>query len=127
MGGRQAAERPERDGVISPEDERNRARIRLLDDLRGDPLAGLLDLRQEACPLVAKRRCLRDRRLDVPVVAHAIPEAREPLLEPCVAHGGRPHVYSAAALAEIEGCTDDRDIAFAVARHGAEGYAILAA
>ena len=120
MRRREAAERPERDGVIAAEHERNRARARLLDDLRGDPLARRLDLRKKARALVAERRRLGHGRLDVPVVANRVAEALEPLLEARVANRRRPHVDAAPALPEVERRADDRDLALCARLHGAE-------
>ena len=82
VDGGEPAERAERDRVIAAEHERGRAGARLLDDLRGDPGAGLLDLGQEPRTLVMQRRRLGHGSLDVPVVAHGVAEAHQTLLEP---------------------------------------------
>ncbi len=106
--------RAERDRVIASEDERRRAGTDGFDDLRRDPLARALDLGKEARAFVLERRRLRHRRLDVAVVAHLEAEARQPLLEPRVAHRRRAHVDPAAALPEVESRADDRDLALRV-------------
>ena len=98
--------------MIAAKDERDRASLDLLDDLGRDALARRLDLRQEAGSLVVDSGRLRDRRLDVPVVANVVAQAQEPFLEPCVADRGRPHVDSAAPLPEVERRADDRDLTF---------------
>ena len=117
---RKTPERPERDRVIAAEDERDRAGLDLLDDLRRDALARRLDLRKEAGSLVVDSRRLRDRRLDVPVVANVVAQAQEAFLEPRVADRGRPHVDSAPPLPEVERRADDRDLTSDAVAHGIE-------
>ena len=107
---REASERAERDRVVAAEDERHRARVRHLGDARRDQLARVVDLGEEARSLVPERGRLRHGRLDVPLVAHRVPETDEALLEPRVPDRRRPHVDAAPPLPEVERRADDRDL-----------------
>ena len=69
--GREATQRAERDGVVAAQHERDRVVAECRDDPRGDQLAGPLDLRQVARPLVLELGRLRDGCRDVAGVAHA--------------------------------------------------------
>ena len=124
VDGRQPAERPERHRVVAAEDERDLARRSGLGDEPRNPLARLLDLREEARALVVQRGLLRLRARHIPSVAHLVPEAAKPLLEPRRTHRRRPHVDTAPALAEVERGPDDRHVSLRLL-HGAERYAIL--
>ena len=91
-----AAERSERDRVVAPEDERQVPALDgTCDELR-DPLAGLLDLRQETRTLVADRACLGNGGHDVAPVLAAPPELRDLRVEAGVANRGRAHVDARA-------------------------------
>ena len=108
--GGEAAERAERDRVISAQDEGKRTTIGGRRDARRDPLAGLTNLGQETNVLVPESHRFLDDRLDVPLVVNRVPQAREPVLEARVAQGGRAHVDAATALPEVERGADDRDL-----------------
>jgi len=103
--------------VVPTEHEWYCPSARLLDDLRSDAHAGLLDLGQEPRTLVVECRRLGNGRLDVPVISNVVAQALEPLLEPRVADRGRAHVDSAAALSEVQRCADDRDLALGSRSH----------
>src|SRR6476620_4768500 len=102
VNGRHAAERPERNRVVATEHQRHRAPRRRLGHPCGDELARVVDLWEKAGPFVTKRRRLGDGRLDVSLVAHDITKTYEALLETRVPDCRRPHVDSAAALAQVE-------------------------
>jgi hypothetical protein len=65
VGGGKAAERPERDGVVAAEDDRDGAFLGHRRHTTGNALAGVLDLGEEACTRVSGRGRFRDRSLDV--------------------------------------------------------------
>jgi hypothetical protein len=117
----QAAERPQSDGVVAAEHERNRAAGgRLRDQLR-DVAAGLLDLGEEARVLVPRVDRLRDGGADVPSVRVLVAKPRDPGVEPRIADGGRAHVDATAPGAEVERSTDDGHLAGWLQRHGGQG------
>ena len=109
-GGRgQARERPERDRVVTAENERPGSVADGRLDEGGQFRAGVEDLGQESCALVTQRDRLRLRRHDVAPVGDRMPIARQALLETRVADRRRPHVDAATGLAEVERRADDRD------------------
>ena len=110
VNGGHATERAERNRVVATEHQRQRAPRRRLGHARGDELARVVDLREKARPLVTESGRLGDGRLDVSLVAHDITKTHEALLETCVPDRGRPHVDTAAALAQVERCADDGDL-----------------
>ena len=104
---------PPRTSGIAPRDARLRRRARRsARTSRGSPGGSARARRRSA---VASG----NGGLDVALVAHVVPEAREPLLEPGVPHRRRPHVDAASPLAEVERGADDRDLALSSA-HGGE-------
>ena len=109
---------PDRDRVVAAEHERPRALAHGLLDERRELRAGVEDLREVARALVHERERLRHRRDDVAAVGDGKPDLGQPLVEAGVADRRRPHVDTAPGLAEVEGCTDDRD----GTPHGAEPY-----
>ena len=115
---RETSERPERNRVVAAEDQRQRATRCHLGHARRDQLARVVDLGKEARSFVPDRGRLRHGRLDVPLVAHRVPETDEALLEPRVPDRRRPHVDAPSPLPEVERGTDDRDLALGA--HGAE-------
>jgi hypothetical protein len=119
---RHPPERAESDRVVSSEHERSLPGGHGLSHRAGDTRADLADLGQEACALVVDRRRLGLGAIDVPVVAHLVPERADPLLEPSGPHRRGSHVDAASPLAEVERRSDDRDLPRA--RHGCERYAI---
>ena len=124
------AEGSERHRVVSSEDERYLTGGRGVRHERRDPRARLLDLRQEARPLILEGSGLRLGALDVAEIPHLVPEAAQSLLETRGPHRRGPHVDSAATLAEVERRADDRDGSLRVAIHSANanverGYTAL--
>ena len=117
---REPPERAERHRVVAAEHERPVAVLERTDDELCDLLARLLDLRQEPRLLVAVGDGLGDGSPDVALVHRGHADLVEPRLEPRVADRRRPHVDAAAALAEIEWRTDDRNRALVgLSAHGA--------
>ena len=102
----EAAERPDRNGVVAAEHERMQT---LLDRARNEvrnPLAGLLDRRQEANALAAHLRRLGNCTLDVPPVEHRPPQPLDASSQAGVADRGGSHVDAAPARPEVETRTD---------------------
>ena len=105
---REATEGAQCNRVVAPEHEGQEALLDRVRDVVRDPLAGLLDLRQEANPLIADGARLRDGRHHIPPVEAAPAELLDSRLEPCVADRRGAHVHSAAARTQIEPGTDHR-------------------
>ncbi len=84
---------------------------------RGNALAGVLDLGEEASTRVAGRGRLRDHGLDVAPVRALEPETRQALVQARVADRRGPHVHAATAGAQVERATDDCDLSLV---HGQE-------
>ena len=112
----QARERPERDRVVTAENERPGSLRHGRLDEGGQFGAGVEDLGQESCALVTQRDRLRLRRHDVAPVGDRMPHRPQALLETRVADRRRPHVDATTGLAEVERRTDDPD----GTAHGAE-------
>ena len=104
-----AAERSERDRVVASEDERQVPALDGTCHELSDPLAGLLDLRQEARVLIADRACLGNGGHDVAPVLAAPPELRDLRVEARVPNRRGPHVDAPPAGTEIERRADDRN------------------
>ncbi len=96
--------------MVSAEHEGHRSARSDLGDARCDQLARVVDLGEEARALVPQRGGLGHGGLDVPLVAHGVPETDESLLEPRVPDRRRPHVDAASPLPEVERRADDRDL-----------------
>ena len=105
----ETAERPERDGVIAAQYERQEPLLAGAHDEIRDPFAARLDLVQKADALAADRDRFGHRRLDVSPVHRAPADPGEPSLQARVADRRRPHVDAAAASAEIERRADHGD------------------
>ena len=69
-----------------------------------------MDLREKARALVAERGRLGNGGLDVPLVTYDVAETHKALLETRVPDRGRPHVDTAATLAQVERRADDGDL-----------------
>ena len=105
----QAGERPERNGVVPAENERQRAGSSSSAHELGDLDAGRLDRLEEPELLGAFRDRFRHRRADVsPVVARPA-DLLEPLVEARVPDRRGAHVDAAPVLAEIERRADHGD------------------
>ena len=113
-------ERSQRDGVVAAEHERLRALLECEADEPGDAAARRFDLGQVARARVRLLGRLQHRGLDVAPVEDVVADPVEPVVEPRVADGGRPHVDASAARAEIERRSDDRDLL--VLSHDAKPY-----
>jgi hypothetical protein len=102
-------ERPEPDGVIAAEDERQiPVPHRALDEAR-DLRPRLLDLREEPSTLVLDLGRLRHGRLDVAEVDRIVADFAQPRLQSRIADRGRAHVNTAPPRAEIERSADHGD------------------
>ena len=106
---REPAERSERDGVVAAEHEGQSVALHRAHDQVGDPRTRLLDLREEAHPLVSDGAGLGDGRPDVAPVLTAPPESLYPRLQPRVPDRRGAHVDAAPAGSEIERGADHRD------------------
>ena len=115
---RHASERAERDRMVAAQDDRRPLLADGTRDRSGDPLAGLLDLGEEAGLRVAARSRLGDGGRNVAPVGAAEPELLQPVVEVRVADGRRPHVDPAPARAQVECRPDDGDVPSIPVGHG---------
>ena len=102
MHGGEAAEGPERDEVITAENERLLTRRRRAGDDPGNSLAGLHDLRADSAR--ARRRATvasGSAALHVAAITNLVPEAPQTLLEPGRTDRRWPHVDATPSLAEV--------------------------
>jgi len=96
--------------VVAAEDERHETVPDDLRHLRGNLPARLEDRGEVACVRVAGVGGLPKRRRDVAAIAAEDLELVDPLSEPRIPDRRRAHVDApAAAGAEVERCSDDRD------------------
>ena len=107
---REPAERPQRDGVVAAEHERQRVLLERERDEPGDAAARGLDLGQVARARSVSSVASEHGSLDVAPVEDVVADRGEPVVEPRVADGRRTHVDAAAARAEVERGADDRDL-----------------
>src|SRR4029453_14197830 len=106
---REPTQRPHRDRVVAAEHQRHQAFPAGSLDFSRDPRACLEDLVQESSALDARLTRLGERRLDVAAVLDLDARALEPFAQARVPDRRGPHVDAAAARAEIERRSDDRD------------------
>ena len=104
--------------MVAAEDDRRAPLLDRPGDRAGDPLAGLLDLVEEARLRAPARGRFRDDRVHVPPVIALDAELLETILEARVANRRRAHVDAAAPGAEVERGADDRRLPLLSVRHG---------
>ena len=121
---RQPADAPERNRVVSAENERERSVADGVFDEAGDLGARFLDRLEEADALAADLRGLGDRGGDVAEVDVLASQSLDALLEPCVADRGGSHVDAAAARPEVEGGADHGDRPAVGVGHAAKGGSV---
>ena len=109
VGAREAAESPDRHGVVAAEDERQVAALTCLADERRDAPARALDRVEVARTRIADLGRLWKPGADVAPVDAAAPEPLDPLLETGVSDRRRAHVDTAPARAQIEARADHGD------------------
>ena len=95
--------------MVAAEHERHETSSTALRHELGDPLAGLLDLREEPDTLVADGARLGNRRHDVTPVDTAPPELLDPSVEPRIADRRGPMSTPRRPAPRSSGGTDHRD------------------